>query len=73
MGGLRRPSISKKIGKHRYGLLKNYPYSRGDALKLADTIRRQGYSVRIVELKTGYFIYHYPQYPEPPERYRVER
>lgn len=60
--GIRRPSITKKIGKHRYALLEDQPRNRGEASREAATLRLQGYSVRVVKLATGWFVYHYPQY-----------
>jgi len=64
--GIRRPLITKKIGKHRYALLKDRPYSLHDAQVEADKLRKRDWikSVRIIELSSGYFIYHYPQYPD---------
>ena len=59
--GIRRPLISKKIGKHRYALLKDQPLSYYDALKEANKLRDKGKSARVIKLMTGWFIYYYPQ------------
>ena len=60
---IRRPSITKKIGKHRYALYADSPTGRGEAEQLARLLRRSGYdSVRVVRLQTGWVVYHYPQY-----------
>ncbi len=61
MGGIRRPSITKKIGKHRYALYKDEPLGRLDAEFLAAGLRYKYASVRVVRLQTGWFVYHYPQ------------
>jgi len=64
--GIRRPSITKKIGRHRYALLKDMPCGYRDARVEADKLRKRSWvkSVRIIQLRSGYFIYHYPQYPD---------
>jgi len=60
---IRRPAITKKIGKHRYALYAEAPTSRGEAQGLARLLRRCGYdSARVVRLQTGWVVYHYPQY-----------
>ena len=62
MGSIRHPSITKKIGKHRYALYKDEALGYYDALEVAANLRRKGYSsVRVVRLQTGWFVYHYPQ------------
>ena len=62
IGGIRRPSITKKIGKHRYALYRDIPYDRSEAEQIASKLRKKYSSVRVVCLQTGWFIYHYPQY-----------
>ena len=57
---IRRPIISKKIGKHRYALCKDEPLGRLEAERLAQRLRQRYSSVRVVKLATGWFIYHYP-------------
>ena len=59
---IRRPSITKKIGKHRYALYEDMPLNRSDAERLAQKLRGNYDSVRVVRLQTGWFVYHYPQY-----------
>jgi len=59
---IRRPGITKKIGKHRYALWRDAPLGRIDAEKRMQELRPKYQSVRIVKLATGWFIYHYPQY-----------
>ena len=62
MGSIRCPSITKKIGGHRYALYKDEPLGYYDALEVAANLRRKKYtSVRVVRLQTGWFVYHYPQ------------
>jgi len=61
--GIRRPSVSKKFGKHRYAILESSPLGYDDAQRNASVLRRTGKSVRVLRTKAGYFIYYYPQYP----------
>lgn len=60
--GIRRPSITKKIGKHRYALYRDEPLTKSEAERLAQRLRGKYDSVRVVRLQTGWFVYHYPQY-----------
>ena len=59
--GIRRPSVSKKIGKHRYAILKDYPLGYQEAQKEAEKLRNKGKSARVVSTRTGWFVYYYPQ------------
>jgi hypothetical protein len=59
---IRRPSITKKIGKHRYALYGDEPMNRDEAKGLAERLRGKYSSVRVVRLQTGWVVYHYPQY-----------
>ena len=59
---IRRPSITKKIGKHRYALYKDEPMNKSRADMLAQGLRCKYDSVRVVRLQTGWVVYHYPQY-----------
>ncbi len=58
---IRRPSITKKIGKHRYALYKDEPLNKDVAERLAQRLRQRYSSVRVVRLQTGWVVYHYPQ------------
>jgi len=59
---IRRPSITRKIGKHRYALYKDDPLNKSEADRLAQWLRGKYSSVRVVRLQTGWVVYHYPQY-----------
>ena len=59
---IRRPSITKKIGKHRYALYRDEPLNKSEADTLAQGLRCKYSSVRVVRLQTGWVVYHYPQY-----------
>ena len=61
---IRRPSITKKIGKHRYALYRDEPLNKSEAERLAQMLRAKYDSVRVVRLQTGWVVYHYPQYAE---------
>ena len=61
---IRRPSIAKKIGKHRYALYGDMPLCKSEAERLAQKLRAKYDSVRVVRLRTGWVVYHYPQYAE---------
>lgn len=63
--GIRIPSITKKYGKHRYAVLNVFTLGYRETQEEAQRIRKQGYSVRVLEMRTGWVIYHYPQYPKP--------
>jgi len=58
---IRRPSITKKIGKHRYALYKDEPLNKSEAERLAQGLRGKYDSVRVVRLQTGWVVYHYSQ------------
>ncbi len=60
--GIRRPLITKKIGKHRYALYADMTTGKGEAEQLAQRLRGKYNSVRVVRLQTGWVVYHYPQY-----------
>lgn len=62
---LRRLAISRKFGKHRYAILTDQTWGKQEAVRIAGSVRRQGYSVRVVKSQTGWSVYHYPQYPQP--------
>jgi hypothetical protein len=62
--GIRRASITKKIGSHRYALWKDIPLNYDEALRESSILRNRYQSVRIVKLQQGWFLYHYPQYSE---------
>jgi len=59
---IRRPSITKKTGKHRYALYRDEPLNRDEAERVARRLRGKYQSVRVVRLQTGWVVYHYPQY-----------
>lgn len=59
---IRRPSITKKIGKHRYALYRDEPLNKSEAERIAQKLRGKYDSVRVVRLQTGWVVYHYPQY-----------
>lgn len=61
---IRHPSITKKIGKHRYALYKDEPLNKDVAERLAQKLRGKYDSVRVVRLQTGWVVYHWPQYLE---------
>jgi len=60
--GIRRPSITKKIGNHRYALYEDMPRGKRDVDEQAAKLRRKYSSVRVVRTQAGWFVYHYPQY-----------
>lgn len=60
--GIRRPSITKKIGKHRYAIYADRPMNKDEAERLAERLRGKYSSVRVVRLQAGWVVYHYPQY-----------
>ena len=59
--GIRRPLVSKKIGKHRYAIHSDIPLGYHEANALAEKYRRDNKSARVVKLATGWFVYYYPQ------------
>lgn len=61
---IRRPSITLKIDGHRYALWEDMPFSKDEAISKMKQLKKKYQSVRIIRLKTGWFIYHYPQYLE---------
>ena len=65
MGGIRWPSVSKKVGSHRYAILDPIARNNRETAQIASDLRQQGFSVRVIRFKSGSFIYHYPQYPRP--------
>ncbi len=62
---LKRLAISRKFGGRRYAVLTDRTFGHLYAAGLAEQVRQQGYSVRVVLSKTGWAVYHYPQYPRP--------
>ena len=59
---IRHPSITKKIGKHRYALCADMPMNKSNAERFAHELRGKYSSVRVVRLQTGWVVYRYPQY-----------
>jgi hypothetical protein len=58
--GLRHPAISRKINGHWYSCVRDYPVNYYEAHQAARKLREKGYSVRVVKLQQGYFVYRYP-------------
>ncbi len=58
---LRKLSPSRKIGVHRFALLADYAFNKRDAQVEATKLRISGKVVRILKMKTGWFVYYYPQ------------
>lgn len=63
---IRRPSLTKVIKGLRFALYEDNALSKDEAISIANKLKIRYSKVAIVRLKTGWFIYHYPQYIDNP-------
>jgi len=59
--GIRRPQISKKFEGRRFALLEDRPIGFREAQLEKGALMQKGKCVRVVRLRTGYFVYYWPQ------------